>query len=57
MTAEPGSPHGWCSLRLRFEQRELELLRHAEQLRGAVMAHTARPAELRSALTLAKAGQ
>jgi hypothetical protein len=48
--------HGWCSLRLRFEQRELELLRGAERLRGAAMAHAARPAELRTALRLAKAG-
>ena len=28
------SGHGWCSLRLRFDQRELELLAGAEQLRG-----------------------
>ena len=48
--------HGWCSLRLRFEQRELELLRGAEQLRGAAMAHAGRPDELRTALSLAKAG-
>jgi hypothetical protein len=51
------SEHGWCSLRLRFEQRELELLRGAEQLRGAAMARTPRPELLRSALNLAKAGQ
>jgi hypothetical protein len=49
--------HGWCSLRLRFEARELELLRAAEQLRGAAMAHTARSDVLRTALSLAKAGQ
>jgi hypothetical protein len=47
---------GWCSLRLRFDERELELLRGAERLRGTAMAHTARPDELRTALTLAKAG-
>jgi hypothetical protein len=44
-------------LRLRFEQRELELLRAAERLRGAAMARTARHDELRKALSLAKAGQ
>jgi len=48
--------HGWCSLRLRFEQRELDLLRGAERLRGAAMAHAGRPDELRTALSLAKAG-
>jgi hypothetical protein len=57
MTADAGSPQGWCSLRLRFDERELELLRGSEHIRGAAMAHTARPDELRSALTLAKAGQ
>jgi hypothetical protein len=57
MMADAGPPHGWCSLRLRFDERELELLRGAEQVRGATMARTARPDELRSALTLAKAGQ
>jgi hypothetical protein len=55
--ADAGPPHGWCSLRLRFDERELELLRAAEQVRGAAMAHTARPDELRQALSLAKAGQ
>src|SRR5438067_2748340 len=49
--------HGWCSLRLRFDEREHELLKGAERVRGAAMAHTARPDELRTALTLAKAGQ
>jgi hypothetical protein len=49
--------HNWCSLRLRFEQRELELLRGAERLRGAAMARTPRPELLRTALNLAKAGQ
>jgi hypothetical protein len=48
---------GWCSLRLRFDARELQLLRGAERLRGTSMAHTARSDVLRSALSLAKAGQ
>jgi len=48
--------HGWCSLRLRFEARELTLLKGAEQLRGVALAHTARPQVLRTALNLAKAG-
>jgi hypothetical protein len=51
------SSHGWCSLRLRFDERELGLLRSAEQLRGAELAHTPRPGVLRTALSLAKAGQ
>jgi hypothetical protein len=55
--AEDESSHGWCSLRLRFGERELELLRGSERIRGAAMAHTAGPAELRTALSLAKAGQ
>jgi hypothetical protein len=55
--AQDGPSHGWCSLRVRFEQRELELLRGAERLRGAAMARTARHDELRKALSLAKAGQ
>jgi hypothetical protein len=55
--AQDGPSHGWCSLRVRFEQRELELLRGAEHLRGAAMARTARHDELRNALSLAKAGQ
>jgi hypothetical protein len=55
--AQDGPSHGWCSLRVRFEQRELELLRGAERLRGAAMARTARHDELRTALSLAKAGQ
>jgi hypothetical protein len=54
--AEARSSHGWCSLRMRFDERELELLRGAERVRGAAMAHTARPDQLRTALTLAKAG-
>lgn len=55
--AEAHSSHGWCSLRLRFDQRELELLHGAEQVRGAAMARMSRPADLRTALSLAKAGQ
>jgi hypothetical protein len=49
--------HGWCSLRLRFEERELELLRGAEAVRGAAIAQASRPADLRSALSLVKVGQ
>lgn len=48
--------HGWCSLRLRFSERELTLLRGAEQVRGAALATHGRPDGLRTALTLAKAG-
>ena len=48
--------HGWCSLRLRFDQRELALLRAAEQVRGVALAHTPRPDDLRTALSLARAG-
>jgi len=44
-------------LRLRFEEREIQLLRGAEQLRGTAMAHGARSDTLRTALNLAKAGQ
>ena len=51
------SSHGWCSLRLRFDARELELLKGAEELRGANLARTPRPEVLRTALSLAKAGQ
>jgi hypothetical protein len=58
MTAERGAPgHGWCSLRLRFDERELVLLRDAEQARGAALAHQPRPDMLRTALALSKAGQ
>jgi hypothetical protein len=53
---KPELGRGWCSLRLRFDARELELLRGAEHLRGAALAHTTRPDVLRTALTLAKAG-
>jgi hypothetical protein len=48
--------HGWCSLRLRFDQRELALLRAAEQVRGVALALTPRPDDLRTALSLARAG-
>ena len=53
---KPEHGHGWCSLRLRFDARELELLKGAEHLRGLALAHTARPEVLRTALTLAKTG-
>jgi hypothetical protein len=43
-------------LRLRFDGRDLSLLRGAEQVRGAALAHHARPEELRDALTLSRAG-
>jgi hypothetical protein len=43
-------------LRLRFEERELTLLKGAEQLRGLALAQTAQPQVLRTALNLAKAG-
>lgn len=56
MTAEHEPAHGWCSLRLRFDARELELLKGAEELRGASLARTPRPEVLRTALSLAKAG-
>ncbi len=48
--------HGWCSLRLTFEERELTVLKGAEHLRGVALAQTARPQVLRTALNLAKAG-
>jgi hypothetical protein len=48
--------HGWCSLRLRFDQRELTLLRAAEQVRGVALSLTPRPDDLRTALSLARAG-
>lgn len=53
---ERAPAHGWCSLRLRFDQRELALLRAAEQVRGVALARTPRPADLRTALSLARAG-
>lgn len=43
-------------MRLRFDQRELELMRGAEQLRGATLARAPRPDLLRLALSLARAG-
>ena len=43
-------------MRLRFDERELELLRGAEKVRGAALASHNRPDELRGALSLAKAG-
>ena len=58
MTAdgERETSHGWCSLRLRFDERELVLVRAAEQVRGVALAHTPRPDDLRTALGLARAG-
>ena len=60
MTNERSDPrvqtHGWCSLRLRFDERELTLLKGAEQVRGVALAHTPRPDVLRTALNLAKTG-
>ncbi len=53
---EGDSTQGWCCLRLRFEERELELIRGAERLRGAALARTPRSDVLRTALSLAKAG-
>jgi hypothetical protein len=53
---ERGQVHGWCSLRLRFDERELGLLKGAEHLRGVALAHQPRPEILRTALNLAKAG-
>jgi hypothetical protein len=43
-------------LRLRFDARELVLLRASEQVRGAALANMPRPDVLRSALSLARAG-
>lgn len=54
---ERDQPHGWCSLKLRFEERELQLLRGAEQVRGVDLAYKPRPSVLRTALSLAKAGR
>ena len=48
--------HGWCSLRLRFDERELALLKSAEHARGAALAQQSRPDQLRTALALSKAG-
>jgi hypothetical protein len=58
MTTARGAPgHGWCSLRIRFDERELTLLKGAEHARGASLAHNPRPDMLRTALALSKAGQ
>jgi hypothetical protein len=43
-------------LRLRFEERDLVLLRGAEQARGTALAHQSRADVLRTALALSKAG-
>jgi len=43
-------------LRLRFEERELTLLKAPSSLRGVALAQNARPQVLRTALNLAKAG-
>jgi hypothetical protein len=53
---DAGRSRGWCSLRLRFDERELALLHGAEQVRGTALAARGGPDTLRSALTLAKAG-
>lgn len=47
----------WCCLRLRFDERELALLRGAESIRGAGLAQDGRPAMLRVALNLARLGR
>ena len=54
----PG-PRGsaWCSLRLRFTEQELALLRSSEQLDGFMLADRARPDSLRDALALARVGK
>src|SRR6185312_10388570 len=58
MTTLRGAPgHGWCSLRLRFDERELTLLKGAERARGSALAHHPRSDMLRTALALSKAGQ
>ena len=49
--------HGWCSLRLRFDERDLTLLKGAELRVGWRWRGTPRPQVLRTALNLAKAGQ
>lgn len=48
--------YGWCSLRLRFDARDLVLLKAAEQVQGATLANRPRPDVLRTALNLARAG-
>lgn len=57
MSASKSDSSGWCSLRIRFEDRELVLLKGAEQVRGAAYATDSRPAQLRTALNLAKAAR
>jgi hypothetical protein len=49
--------YGWCSLRLRFDERELVLLKASEHVRGAELASRPRPDVLRTALSLARAGR
>ncbi len=50
------SPHGWCSLRLRFEVVELDRLRAAEQARGRVLVEERDVESLYAAVSLAQAG-
>lgn len=54
--AEREKNYGWCSLRLRFDARDLVLLRAAEHVQGAALANMPRPDVLRTALNLARAG-
>lgn len=56
MRAKAGKPPlpGWCSLRLRFDEDELALLRAAEHLRGGELARIGRADSLRDALALAR---
>ena len=54
--ADRDKKYGWCSLRLRFDARELVLLRAAEQVQGAALANMPRPDVLRTALNLARVG-
>jgi len=51
------TPPAWCSLRLRFEDPQLGLLRSAEQLYGALLARGVKRDTLRDALALAKLGK
>jgi hypothetical protein len=53
---EPSRGRAWCSLRLRFDERELALLHGAERVRGTALATRGGPDSLRPALSLAKAG-
>lgn len=52
-----GARHGWCSMRFRFEEEEIGILRAAERLRGSYLSRSTRPDALRGAITLARAGQ